>query len=124
MGQKVPIPTEYQEQISLFQLAHLHTGRHPELKFLNGSLNGVRLSIGQAVKAKKAGMRAGFPDISLPVRSGIYGGLFIELKRMDGGKISPSQQDWKTFLESQGYKHAFSLGHEEAWDIILKYLCL
>ena len=117
-----PIPSEYSEQVAIFKRAHLYTREHPELRFLNGSLNGVRLTIGQAVKCKKAGMRDGYPDINLPVVRGGYPGLYIELKRIKYGKIDPAQKDWAEFLISQGYMHRFCKGCEEAWDVIINYL--
>ena len=119
-----PIPSECSEQVAIFKRAHLYARRYPELRFLNGSLNGVRLTIGQAVKCKKAGMREGHPDIQLPVCRGGYIGLYIELKRIKGGKISPAQKDWAEFLISQGYMHRFCKGCDEAWDVIINYLNL
>jgi len=52
---KLPIRSEYQEQCAIFDFVQIMitTGQYPELRLLNGSLNGVKLSIGQAVKAKK-----------------------------------------------------------------------
>ncbi len=119
-----PIPTEYEEQTAIFRLSQLYVRQYPELRWLNGSLNGVRLTIGQAVKAKKAGNVKGYPDIFLPVRRGKYSGLFIELKRVKGGSIQAEQQEWREFLLSQGYSHHFCRGCDEAWKIILEYLGL
>ena len=118
----IAIPTEYAEQVDIFQRAQLYAKQYPELKFLNGSLNGVRLTIGQAVKAKKAGMRKGYPDIQMPVKRDKYSGLYIELKRIKGGRIEPEQRDWREFLISQGYKHCFCKGADEAWKVIVEYL--
>jgi hypothetical protein len=56
--------SEYDEQVAVFEWALLNENRFPELKLMTGSLNGVRLTIGQAVKAKKTGLKPGFPDIS------------------------------------------------------------
>ena len=117
-----PVPTEYAEQAALFQRAQLYARQYPELRWLNSSLNGVKLTIGQAVKAKKAGMRAGYPDIFLPVKRGLYSGLFIELKRVRGGKVEPEQLEWRAFLISQGYEHFICRGADEAWKVILGYL--
>jgi len=119
-----PAPTEYVEQANIFGRAQIYCAKYPELKFLNGSLNGVRLPIGLAVKCKKIGMRRGYPDIFLPVKRGPYSGLFIELKRVRGGQISKEQRDWREFLISQGYQHRFCRGADEAWAVILEYLCL
>ena len=123
-NKKLSIPTEYEEQAYLFHLARLYVTKYPDLKWLNGSLNGVRLTIGQAVKAKKAGNVKGYPDIFLPVKRGKISGLFIELKRVKGGTIEPEQREWREFLLSQGYAHHFCRGCDEAWDIIIKYLNL
>lgn len=117
-----PVPTEYAEQAALFQRAQLYARQYPELQFLNGSLNGVRLTIGQAVKCKKIGMRKGYPDVFLPVKRGVYSGLYIELKRIKGGSIQPEQREWREFLLSQGYAHLFCKGADEAWKVILEYL--
>lgn len=119
---KKPIPTEYAEQCAIFRLAQLHVRQYPVLRFLCGSLNGVRLTIGQAVKAKNAGMKRGVPDILLPVVRGTHCGLWIELKRIKGGRILPEQKEWAEFLVDQGYKHVFAYGADEAWTAIVDYL--
>lgn len=118
----VPVKTEYQEQCAIFKLAQLYSREYPELVYLSGSLNGVRLRIGQAVKAKAAGMKQGIPDLFLPVRRGKYSGLFIELKRIKGGSIQPEQKLWAKFLVSQGYQHHFCRGSDAAWQTIIHYL--
>jgi len=116
------VPTEFEEQVALFQLAQLYAHQFPELRFLNGSLNGVRLTIGSAVKCKKIGMRKGYPDLFLPARRGEFPGLYIELKRVKGGRIEPEQREWREFLISQGYAHYFCKGAKEAWKVIIGYL--
>lgn len=120
--QKPPIPTEYEEQCTIFRLAQLYQKKYPELGFLIGSLNGVRLTIGQAMKAKKTGLKKGVPDIFLPVARGCHAGLWVELKRIKGSKILPEQYDWQAFLSEHGYKHVFAYGAEEAWKVIIDYL--
>lgn len=118
----VPCPYEYDEQVSIFRRAQLYSRQYPELIFLNGSLNGVRLTIGQAVKAKAAGMKKGYPDLFFPIRRGGYSGLFVELKRIKGGHIEPEQKVWANMLISQGYRHEFCEGAEAAWKVITDYL--
>ena len=80
------------------------------------------MTIGQAVKAKKAGNVKGYPDVNLPVRRGKYSGLYVELKRVKGGRIEPEQQEWREHLISQGYQHHFCKGADAAWKVILEYL--
>ena len=33
---KIPIPSEYAEQVAIFKLAQLYARQYPELRFLNG----------------------------------------------------------------------------------------
>lgn len=118
-----PVPTEYQEQVSVFKLAQIYCRRYPELRFLAGSLSGIRISIGLAVKCKRAGcLNPGQPDLFLPVRRSEYSGLYIELKRIAGGKIDPEQRVWEKFLTEQGFKHEFCSGGDAAWKVIVDYL--
>lgn len=122
---------EADDQAALFQWAEHFKGKYPELVFLNGSLNGVRLTISQARKAKAAGMKKGFPDISLPVARGGYHGLFIELKikpyRNHKGKIvypktSKEQEWWLFYLNQNGNRAVVCKGFDEALSEIMTYL--
>lgn len=113
---------EHQEQAALFAWARLAQGRYPELRLLNASLSGVRLFPGQARKAKGLGMVRGFPDVFLPVRKAGYGGLFIELKRPRGGKLTPEQRAWLEELGEQGYLAVCCRGFEEARRVLEGYL--
>jgi len=116
------LSSESGEQAALFAWARLAQGRYPELRLLNASLSGVRLFPGQARKAKTLGMVRGFPDVFLPVRKAGYGGLFIELKRPRGGKLTPEQRAWLAELGEQGYLAVCCRGFEEARTVIQSYL--
>lgn len=93
-------------------------------------MNGVKLSPGAAVKAKRQGMVKGVPDLFLPIprdsSQGIhfadYFGLFIELKRKIGGKVSPEQKMFMAALEDQGYMCKVCYGADDAIETIKKYL--
>ena len=122
---------EADDQAAIFRWAEFHRRYHPELALLNGSLNGVRLTIGQAVKARKQGMKRGFPDIFLPVPKGGYHGLFIELKvepyrnhknKMVYPKISKEQRWWIEELTKQRYKAVVCKGYDAAINEIDSYL--
>ena len=126
---------ESEEQAALFRWADMKVqiGEYRELALLNGSLNGVKLTIGQAVKAKKQGMKKGFPDIFLPVPRGNYHGLFIELKikpyrndkdRWVYPKVSEEQKWWLNELTEQGYLAMICKGFDMAQNAILGYLKL
>ena len=45
--------SEHRQQCHIFQFAEIMQVQYPELRLLSGSLNGVRLTIGQAIKAKR-----------------------------------------------------------------------
>ena len=114
--------TEYQEQVIVFQWANLHLNRYPELELLHASLNGVKLTIGQAMKAKRSGMIKGVPDISLPIKRGEYSGLYIELKRIKGGVVSKEQKRWLALLAEQGFRAVVCNGADSAIAEIKTYL--
>lgn len=117
------VPTEYWEQCKVFEIASQHALIYPDLRFLTGSLSGVKMTIGLAVKMKKAGcLVRGLPDLQLPLRRGVFPGIYIELKRIKGGKILAEQREWREFLLAQGYVHFFCKGHREAWARIVGYI--
>lgn len=121
-------PTEYQDQVVVFSWARLHEHREPRLKLLHASLAGVRLPIGLAKKVKAAGNRAGVPDIALPVSrvddEGLrqFSGLYLELKRAHGGRLSVDQLWWIDQLQSQRFCCRVAKGAREAIDYIKWYL--
>ena len=119
---KLPEPTEYDQQCSIFRFAEQMSTQYPELEMLVGSMNGVRLTIGQAVKAKKAGMKKGYPDILLPVKREPYSGLYIELKRDKKSKVSVEQLWWLEQLRKQGFYATVCYGEDEVKDLLIKYL--
>lgn len=121
-------PLESAEQEAVFTWARLHEHQHPQLKLLHSSLSGVKLNIGQAVKAKKAGMVQGIPDLFLPVPMfdehdhPIFSGLYLELKRRQGGRLSEAQKWFIEQLRANGFRVEVPAGAPEAISIITEYL--
>ena len=113
--------SEYDEQVIIFQWARMSEARYPELWLLNASLMGVNLGFKQASKAKKSGVKRGFPDISLPVPRGTFHGLYIELK-YGKNTATKEQIEWLQRLRDQGYRCGICKGSMEAIDLIKKYL--
>ena len=68
------------------------------------------------------GLKKGVPDICLPVARGGHHGLYIELKRERGGKVSPEQIAWIEALKNEGYVAAVCRGCDEAISLITGYL--
>ena len=51
-----------------------------------------------------------------------WAGLFVEMKRVKGGKVAAEQYDWMQRLTDQGYKCVVARGADEARREILAYL--
>jgi hypothetical protein len=62
------------------------------------------------------------PDLFLPTPSGGFHGLWLELKKRSGGRLSPEQKGWIERLRGQGYAAEVARGWEEGKEIILGYL--
>lgn len=116
--------TEHQEQALLFEWADLVCFQYPELWGLAAIPNGGLRHKRTALDLKAEGVKKGFPDIILAAARGKYHGLFIEMKRRRDYAISQDQEDWKQFLEAQGYKHDYCFGFDHAKKVILEYLRL
>lgn len=116
---------EYEEQLKIFEWAKLHQKRYPCLKYLNSSQNGLKInSLKSAIRAKKAGMKKGYPDIYLPYKNNCYAGLFIELKapKPASSKVSEEQKDWINYLNTQNYLAVIIYGGDDAINLINLYI--
>ena len=116
------IPTESEEQSMLFEWAELSRTRYPELALLFHVPNGSNKSHFQATKFKREGLKAGVPDLCLPVARQGYHALYIEMKRSNGGRLSEAQKWWLENLQKQGNKAVVCKGFAEAVSIIENYL--
>lgn len=115
---------EADEQAALFGWARSMERYHPGLGMMFSTLNGVKLSIGQARKLKAQGHRRGIPDVWLPVpgRHGHHG-LVIELK-VGRNTPTPEQEDYIDQLNKYGYMARICRGWIEAAGLIAAYLGL
>lgn len=113
---------EYQEQRALFEICAMLKGQYPEVALLFHIPNGGRRDAGEAANLKKQGVKPGVPDLFLPVARGGYHGLFIEMKRRDGGRLTDYQKRWLHLLERQGYAAVVCHGAQQAAAVITKYL--
>lgn len=144
--------TEHGHQAALFAWAAMNYRNDDRLRLLfaipNGGTRGNskqdRMIRGANFKAE--GVRAGVPDIFLPVPEMVpsqilgvaplprYYGLFIEMKKpaarlkraaadkWDTGGVSDEQKIWLTMLEQQGYKCVVCYSWYEAASEIKFYL--
>ena len=118
----LPVLTEDQEQEALFRWAAVTAFKYPDLKMLYACPNGGLRNITTAVRLKATGVKAGVPDVCLPVPSGKYHGLYIEMKRVKGGQLSQFQRSWLQALSKQGYLAVVAHGANEAIKVITEYL--
>jgi len=120
--------SEHTEQAEVIQWAKDNEFIYPELRWLYSSLNGIVIPAPPMVRAKiinymKAeGMRNGIPDLFLPVARHGFHGLFVEMKRTDGGVISPEQKEFMEFAAAQGYLDKICYGCDEATEALEWYL--
>lgn len=115
-------PLEDQEQETIFQWADLMMSQYPELEYMYHVPNGGARSKATAARLKRQGVRAGVPDIVLPVARMHFCGLYIELKRIKGGKVSEEQKKWLAYLNRAGYLAVECKGADEAIEAITNYL--
>ena len=114
--------TEADEQKLLFQWSEWYAGQHPEVRLMFHIPNGGSRNPIEGKHLKEQGVKAGVPDILLPVaRHGAHG-LFIEMKRSKGGVLSRFQSEMLTDLMLNGYRCAVCHGYEEAKQVIEEYL--
>ena len=95
-------PYETEEQQALFTWAALQTAVYPELELMFAIPNGGLRHKKTAHTLKAEGVKAGVPDIFLPAPHAGYNGMFIEMKRQVGGKLSDAQRMLLRRLEIQG----------------------
>lgn len=110
--------SESQEQIMLFNA--LEQLGHPYDLAFHIPNGGKRDKI-TAAQMKREGVKAGVPDIFLPVSRGGYHGLFIEMK-IKGGRLGAKQKIWLDHLEKCNYKCIVCYSAQEALKEIKGYV--
>ena len=116
-----PKTTEADEQKALMQWAKWQEGRYSELKLLYHCPNGGTRNKLEAANLKRQGVKAGVPDLFLPVPRSPKHGLFIEMK-VGRNKCTDNQKKWIRNLLEQGYEVKVCYSCEEAIQVIKKYL--
>lgn len=105
--------------------------QYPNILF-NSDMSGIKLTMGQAIKAKKLRSSKGFPDLVIYEPINGFNGLFLELKR-EGEQLFRKDGTFKTDhlkeqgeilkqLSLRGYIAMFAVGFEQAKYIIDAYL--
>ena len=112
---------EEAEQAAIFEWAEYEKRKYPELELLYHVPNGGKRDAKTASILKRCGVKAGVPDLVLPVARCGYHGLYIELK-VGKNRTSSNQKKWLKSLNAQGYKAVVCYGFNEATSMILRYL--
>lgn len=110
------------EQIHLMDWARLQQKAHPELELLFHIANERKSTPAAGQWMKQKGVKAGVPDLCLPVARNGKHGLWIELKRAGGGRLSEAQKEWLDRLRDEGYEAKVCHGFDEARKAIEEYL--
>jgi hypothetical protein len=123
------IPSEHEEQCLVFTWAAYMKGKHPELGLLfsipnQGGFGKSAMIRGRLMVA--AGLKAGVPDLFLPVSRMVDGkrkhGLFIEMKRQKDSYARKGQKEWLRKLRAERYEAVVCRGADEAIKTICEYL--
>lgn len=117
-----PIDREGMEQAALMlEIAF----RYPAAaKLIYHVPNGGHRHKSVAIKLKEQGVKAGVPDLVLPMARGGYFGLYIEFKAQPpfDAAVSPAQDAYLQALTGQGYLAIVCRGHIDAIEAIRAYL--
>lgn len=117
------------EQSALFCYAAIEKRTEPLWALLFAIPNGGKRDKITASNLKREGVKAGIPDVMLPVARAGWHGLFIELKRPKNkelkkakGTVQDVQEPWHIELSEQGYCVAVCYGWLEAANYVSAYL--
>lgn len=114
--QKGFVASEEQEQAALIDWLKLKN-----LPYYHTPNGGARNKI-EGAKFKRLGVKAGVPDICIPIACNGFHGLYIEMKRRSGSMVSTHQQTWLTLLSNNGYCALVAYGFEHAKRIVEAYI--
>jgi hypothetical protein len=111
-------PEEYEQRCFVAWLK-----KNNYLRFSHAANGGKRHYL-EAVKFKAMGVSPGFPDLFIPIPSGQYPAIFIEMKRKKGGRCTPEQVEWLDYLRSVGFHAVVANGFDAAKELFLDYISL
>lgn len=99
------IPTEHEEQrefVSWFKRTH------PGVR-IYAIPNGGARSMATAARLKVEGVSKGVPDLHVPAWN-----VWVEMKRIKGGTVSPEQKEWHSYLADVGHHVIIGRGADDA----------
>tara|TARA_R110000824_G_C14844700_1_gene639408 strand:+ start:156 stop:581 length:426 start_codon:yes stop_codon:yes gene_type:complete len=102
------VPTEHQEQVLFVQWFRRE---YPSVRIF-AIPNGEARSQSAGARLKAEGVSAGVPDLFIPAWN-----TWIEMKRSDGGRISPKQKDWWDYLSGIDHQVFVCAGADSAKEV-------
>jgi hypothetical protein len=106
-------PSEHQEQAGF-----IHWFRHQFPRVLIFAVpNGEHRSISVAKRLKAEGVVRGIPDLCIPAWN-----LWVEMKRIEGGRLSKEQREMIRYLESIGHTVIVGRGAKDASRQVLQFI--
>ena len=114
--------SESAEQRALVEYWRMRRRQIPGEPLLFAIPNGGRRDAATGARLKAEGALAGVPDLLLAWPAGGLHGLFIELKRANGGRPSKAQNDVMASLQDAGYAVVVAHGWKAAAEAIEAYL--
>lgn len=129
--QRLPVPKEEDECMWLYQWARIQRwNARPVSDVLIHVPNGAFLGHDAKTRAitmgklKAMGVRPGCFDYLIPVPSPDHAGLWLEMKRIEGGEVSADQKDFKRLMSLLGWRCEIAKGWVAASRVIEEYLGL
>lgn len=124
--------SEHDIQAAVFAWADVARATMPELDAMYGIINEGRRGRKQNPKTgawyspegaryKRQGMKAGMPDVCLPVPRGPFGALYVEFKK-PGGRAAKHQRERHSVLAAAGNLVLIVDNFDDAVYALTKYL--
>jgi len=106
-------PSEHSEQVGFINWFRV---KYPNV-LIFAIPNGEKRAITVAKRLKAEGVVRGIPDLFIPQWT-----LWVEMKRISGGRLSPEQRGMIQYLEGIGQKVIVAKGAADASKQILEHL--
>lgn len=129
---KSGLPSEQSEQIAFIRWASyqpfyknifaIENGGSRSSKLIRNKNGGVRKVSIEGLMLKKKGVKAGVSDLFLALPSNSKNGMFIEMKTIDGGRVSSEQKDFLSLMSKAGYHAVVACGWRDAALKVCDYL--
>ena len=116
-----PTPTEHVEQTRLFDRIRAAEQAYPALSMVYAVPNGGFRHIATAKAMRDEGVRAGVPDVHIPLARKGYCGGWIEMKRRGNGPTD-GQREYAAKLLAEGHWYELHYTAETAWPALCGYL--